>query len=251
MVEDTLSGEKLLSKLIYLISMQNASNNAQEKALLDFLLEYITPERKAKFEKVLDQRTRHITVVLEDIFQTQNASAVLRSCDLTGIQDVHIIENLNSFDINPDVVVGSTKWLNLYKYNLYSFNTLDAFNSLRQKGYRIIATSPHETGYTPEDVPLDKPLALVFGTEKLGLSAEALSNADGFVRIPMVGFTESYNVSVSAALLLYSITNRLRQSKVNWQLKNSERDVLMLQWCKNTIKRVEMLEQEFLKRSAR
>ena len=228
--------------------MQNTSNNLQENTLLNFLLEYITPERKEKFEKVLDKRTRHITLILEDIFQAQNASAVLRSCDLTGIQDVHIVENQYTYDINPDVVVGSTKWLNLYKYNQNSFNTLDAYDSLREKGYRIIATSPHESGYTPDDLPLDKPIALVFGTEKTGLSEEALSNADGFIRIPMVGFTESYNISVSAALLLYSLTNRLRQSEVNWQLKPQERDELMLQWCKNTIKRVGMLEKEFLKR---
>jgi tRNA (guanosine-2'-O-)-methyltransferase len=228
--------------------MQNNSNNLQESALLDFLLEYITPERKVKFEKVLEQRTRHITLVLEDIFQAQNASAVLRSCDLTGIQDVHIVENQYTYDINPDVVVGSTKWLNMNKYNQNSFNTLDTYDSLREQGYRIIATSPHETGYTPDDLPLDKPIALVFGTEKTGLSAEALSNADGYVRIPMVGFTESYNISVSAALLLYTLTNRLRKSDVNWQLKANEREALMLQWCKNTIKRVGMLEKEFLKR---
>lgn len=228
--------------------MQNNSNNLQESALLDFLLEYITPERKVKFEKVLEQRTRHITLVLEDIFQAQNASAVLRSCDLTGIQDVHIVENQYTYDINPDVVVGSTKWLNLNKYNQNSFNTLDAYDSLREKGYRIIATSPHETGYTPDDLPLDKPIALVFGTEKTGLSAEALSNADGYIRIPMVGFTESYNISVSAALLLYTLTNRLRKSDVNWPLQAFEKQQLMLQWCKNTIKRVGMLEKEFLKR---
>ncbi len=145
-------------------------------------------------------------------------------------------------------MVGSTKWLNLNKYNQNSFNTLDAYDSLRKQGYRIIATSPHESGYTPEDLTLDKPIALVFGTEKTGLSAEALSNADGFVRIPMVGFTESFNISVSAALLLYTLTNRLRKSDVNWPLQPLEKQQLMLQWCKNTIKRVEVLEQEFYKR---
>jgi len=228
--------------------MQTNSNKLQENGLLEFLLEYITPERKEKFEKVLDKRTRHITLILEDIFQAQNASAVLRSCDLTGIQDVHIVENQYVYDINPDVVVGSTKWLNLHKYNQNSFNTLDAYNSLKEKGYRIIATSPHEAGFTPENLPLDKPIALVFGTEKTGLTRQALSQADGFIRIPMVGFTESYNISVSAALLLYTLTNRLRESAVSWQLKQHEREQLMLQWCKNTIKRVEILEQEYFKR---
>ncbi|MBU1370865.1 MAG: RNA methyltransferase [Bacteroidetes bacterium] len=222
----------------------------QTKVLLNFLLEYITPERKAKFDKVLNNRTRHITIVLEDIFQPHNASAVLRSCDLTGIQDVHIIENQYEYDINPDVVVGSTKWLNLYKYNSTKFNTPDAYESLRKKGYRIVATSPHESGYTPENLPLDQPVALVFGTEKTGLSEEALAQADAFVRIPMVGFTESYNISVSAALLLYTLTNRLRLTDFSWPLTETERDELMLQWCRNTIKRVGVLEETFWKRLA-
>ncbi|MDD4374514.1 MAG: RNA methyltransferase [Bacteroidales bacterium] len=219
-----------------------------EKGLLNFLLEYITPERKAKFEAVLSKRTRHLTIVLEDIFQPQNASAVLRSCDLTGVQDVHIIENNYNYDINPDVVVGSTKWLSLYKYNEQKFNTRQAFEALRSKGYRIIAASPHQEGYTPETLPLDKPIALVFGTEKTGLSEYALQQADGFVRIPMVGFTESFNISVSAALLLYTLSKRLHNSKLHWQLSATEKDELLLQWCRNTIKRVEVLEETFRKR---
>jgi len=230
--------------------MNQTANGMQTKVLLNFLLEYITPERKAKFDKVLNNRTRHITIVLEDIFQPHNASAVLRSCDLTGIQDVHIIENQYEYDINPDVVVGSTKWLNLYKYNSTKFNTPDAYESLRKKGYRIVATSPHESGYTPENLPLDQPVALVFGTEKTGLSEEALAQADAFVRIPMVGFTESYNISVSAALLLYTLTNRLRLTDFSWPLTETERDELMLQWCRNTIKRVGVLEETFWKRLA-
>ncbi|MDA3942453.1 MAG: RNA methyltransferase [Bacteroidetes bacterium] len=230
--------------------MNQTANGMQTKVLLNFLLEYITPERKAKFDKVLSNRTRHITIVLEDIFQPHNASAVLRSCDLTGIQDVHIIENQYEYDINPDVVVGSTKWLNLHKYNSTKFNTPDAYESLRKKGYRIVATSPHESGYTPENLPLDQPVALVFGTEKTGLSEQALAQADAFVRIPMVGFTESYNISVSAALLLYTLTNRLRLKDFSWPLTETERDELMLQWCRNTIKRVGVLEETFWKRLA-
>lgn len=227
--------------------MENLSAGDQ-KALLDFLLEFITENRKKKFEEVLSCRTRQLTVVLEDIYQSQNASAVLRSCDLTGVQDVHIIENMNPYDINPDVVVGSTKWLNLFKYNQKAFNTLDAFSVLREKGYQIIATSPHKDGFTPENLPLDKPVALVFGTEKTGLTEKALSNADGFIRIPMVGFTESYNISVSAALLLYTLSDRLRKSDISWQLSIPEKEDLLLHWCRNTIERVEVLERTFFKR---
>jgi len=220
----------------------------KEQKLLNFLLEYITPERNAKFEAVLSKRTRHLTVLLEDIFQPHNASAVLRRCDLTGVQDVHIIENNYVYDINPDVVVGSTKWLNLYKNNEQPYNTIQAYEKLRSKGYRIVATSPHQEGYTPETLPLDKPLALVFGTEKTGLSDYALQHADDFVRIPMVGFTESFNISVSAALLLYTLSRRLHNSDITWQLSQNEKDEILLQWCRNTIKRVAVLEETFRKR---
>lgn len=223
-------------------------STANQRELLEYLLDLITDNRKRKFADVLSLRTRHITILLEDIYQSQNASAVLRSCDLTGVQDVHIIENKNPYDINPDVVVGSTKWLNLTKYNEKPFNTLDAYACLRSKGYRIIATSPHEDGFTPENLPLDKPVALVFGTEKTGLTSEAISHADGYIRIPMVGFTESYNISVSAAILLYTLTDRLRKSDINWQLTDAEKDELMLQWCRNTIQRVEVIERDFAER---
>lgn len=217
-----------------------------DQELFEFLWEYITDNRKQKFEEVLNFRTRYLTVVLEDIFQPHNASAVLRSCDLTGVQDVHIIENNYEYEINPDVVVGSSKWLNIFKYNEKKNNTLDTFDTLRAKQYRIVATTPNQNGYTPENIPLDKPIALVLGTEKVGLSEIALKNADDFIQIPMFGFTESFNISVSAALLMYIITNRLRgNDSIAWQLSNNEKQELLLEWTRKTIKRVDVLEKEF------
>ena len=177
-------------------------NAARDAAMLEFLTQFITDERRQRFEEVLDYRTRHITVVLEDIFQPHNASAVLRTCDLRGIQDIHIVENTNHYDVNPDVVLGSTKWLNLYHYEGKEFNTPATYQRLHDMGYKIVATCPHRDDFTPDTLPLDQPVALVFGTEKLGLSDYAVENADMHVRIPMFGFTESYNISVSAALLL-------------------------------------------------
>ncbi len=213
--------------------------------LLAFLRGFITEERWMKFKQVLAFRTRYITVVLEDIYQSQNASAVLRTCDLTGIQDVHIIENKNKYDLNPDVTLGSNKWISMLKYNQEEENTLPAFNHLRKQGYLIVATSPHKEHYTPESIPLDKPLALVFGTEKNGLSQRALDHADAFIKIPMYGFTESYNISVSAALLLQKLTERLRDSDVSWKLTDTEQTMVLLSWCRQTIRKVESLEKKF------
>lgn len=217
-----------------------------DKALLDFLSQFITDERKRRFEEVLQYRTRHVSVVLEDIFQPHNASAVLRSCDLRGIQNVHIVENNFHYDVNPDVVMGSNKWLDLHQYNKVEFNTPEVFAKLHEKGYRIVATCPHRDDFTPETLPLDKPVALVFGTEKLGLSDYAIANADMHIRIPMFGFTESYNISVSAALLIYTLTNRLHASEsIDWHLTEEEKDELRLEWTRRTLSRIRHYERKF------
>lgn len=217
------------------------------QALLAYLSEFLTPRRKALFANVIKNRTRHITVVLEDIFQPQNASAVLRTCDLTGIQDVHVIENDNTYEINPDVALGSSKWLNLEKHNTDKNNTLQTFDTLRKNGYKIIATSPHENNYSLDDIPLDNKIAIVFGTELTGLSRIATQNADDYLRIPMYGFTESYNISVSAALVLFNLTERLRKSNINWHLSEEEKVDIQLEWTRRTISRSEIIENQFLK----
>ena len=219
----------------------------QQKALLNHLLEFITPGRKSLFEKVIKNRTRHITVVLEDIYQPHNASAVLRTCDLTGIQDVHIIETNNEYNVNPDVALGASKWLNLIKYNDDTQNTLLAYKKLKDKGYRIIASTPNKNDQSLEDISLDGKLAVVFGTELNGLSDVAIEHADEYLKIPMVGFTESYNISVSAALILYNLTTRLRKTAINWQLTEVEKMEIMLEWSRRSIKRSDILENQFLR----
>ena len=220
----------------------------KKKILLNHLLEFITPKRKTLFEKVLFNRTRHITIVLEDIYQPHNASAVLRTCDLTGIQDVHIIEDKNIYDVNPDVALGSSKWLNLIKYNNDEYNTLLAFNKLKEQGYRIVASTPHKYDQDLENIPLDKKIAIVFGTELNGLSEIAIENADEFLKIPMYGFTESYNISVSAALILFTLTNRLRNSKINWHLTEEEKIDILIEWSRRSIKRSDVIERQFLQK---
>ena len=218
----------------------------KDKAFLDFLMQFITDERKQRFEEVLEYRTRHLTVVLEDIFQPHNASAVLRSCDLTGVQDIHIIENNYTFDINPDVVMGSTKWLDIHRYNELEFNTPTAIEHLKAKGYQIVATCPHRDDFMPETLPLDKPVALVFGTEKTGITDYVMDHADRFVRIPMYGFTESYNISVSAALLVYTLTHRLHEmTDVNWHLSEEEKEEVRLEWSRRTLNRIRQYERKF------
>jgi tRNA (guanosine-2'-O-)-methyltransferase len=222
--------------------------HSEVEYLIALMRNFITRERFLKFQNVLKNRTRHITVVLEDIFQPHNASAVLRSCDCFGIQDVHIIETRNKYEINPEVALGSSKWLNLYKYNDNSHNTQSCLSALKEKGYRIVATSPHQDDFTPENLPITSKTALIFGTELEGLTPAALSMADEYVRIPMVGFTESLNISVSAAILINALTSRLRDSEINWQLTEIESNEVLLQWLGCSINNSEKITKEALNR---
>ena len=219
------------------------------KNLLNFLLTFISDNKLKKFEEKIQYRSRHLTIVLEDIYQPHNASAVLRSCDCFGIQDVHIIENMNKYEVNPDVALGSAKWLRLIKYNEGTDNTALCLNSLKKKGYTIVATSPHKDDFTPESLPLDNKTALVFGTELEGLTDNAKKIADAYVRIPMYGFTESLNISVSAALLLFTLSERLRKSEIKWQLSEEEKIDTLLQWARNVVKRSDAIEREFFRKS--
>ncbi len=206
---------------------------------------FLTENRKQKLRDVLSFRTRYITVLLEDISHAQNGSAIMRTCDLTGILDVLVVENKFKYEVNPDVAVGSTQWLNIRKYNQSNNNSLLAIRQLKAEGYRIVATSPHHEQFSPDTLPLDMPIAVIFGTEKEGVSATAIREADAFIRIPMVGFTESYNVSASAALILYTITKRMRELPVDWHLKPEEQNRILQHWSKISLRSPELIEQRY------
>lgn len=221
---------------------------SEKESLFKFFAQFVTDERLKRLNDVIVNRTRHITVVLEDIYQSQNASAVLRSCDCFGVQDVHIIENKNKYKLNPDVELGSSKWLNMNKYNWNTNNTLECIDTLKRKGYRIIATTPHYKSVPLEELKIDTPFALMFGTEIDGLSDIALQNADEFVKIPMVGFTESLNISVSAAICMHHLNLKLRQSDIDWKLSDEEILEIKIDWLRAIISRSDVLEREYLKK---
>jgi tRNA (guanosine-2'-O-)-methyltransferase len=216
--------------------------------LIDFLSQFLSERRLNVLNSVLNSRTRYLTVVLEDIFQPQNASAVLRTCECLGIQDVHIIENAHKYYYSQGVAMGAGKWANLIKYNKpnSNTNTTNAIAALRAKNYRIIATLPGENCISVNDFDIFKgKVAVVFGSELTGISDEMKSNADELLTIPMFGFTESYNLSVSAAIILYQFANTMRNSSLDWQLTNDEKNELKLEWLKASIKRPELLIKNF------
>ncbi|MGB1042361.1 MAG: TrmH family RNA methyltransferase [Tenacibaculum sp.] len=206
-----------------------------DEGLLAYLEGFITEKRKLTFEKVLNERTRHFTVVLEDIYQPHNASAVVRSCDIFGVQDVYAIENRFTNKVSRHVAKGSQKWLNINRYKEDGDNTKVCLEDLRAKGYQIIGTTPH-TDTVLSDFDVTKKAAFVFGAEKDGISDYIKQEADGFLKIPMVGFTESLNISVAAAITLNDVTSRLRKTDVNWKLSETEKKELYFEWIKNTIK---------------
>lgn len=212
-----------------------------KKALIAYLEQQITPNKRAKMDEVVRNRTRHITILLEDIFQQHNASAIVRSAECFGIQDLHVIQDRFSFSVNSGVAMGSSKWISMHRYG----NTADAFKALKDQGYRIIATTPHATARNLEELPLDGKFALVFGTENVGLSAYAMEHADEYVKIPMYGFTESFNVSVSAALILYHTTTALRNSAIEWHLSQDQELEVRLSWLKKAIRGSKEFERIF------
>ncbi len=203
--------------------------------LLEFLSTYVTANKMAIFRDLVEKRTRHITVVLEDLYQPQNTSAVMRTCDCFGVQDVHIIENRNAWETNPDVERGSSKWITLKRFNKRDNNTEDCLNHLRSSGYEIVATSPYGTTLI-SDLPMDKPFALVFGTEKQGVSESILKQAKHTVKIPMYGFTESFNISVAAAIFLHTCRQKLQSSDIPWQLSADQKTEILISWCKKALK---------------
>ncbi|MCX6227430.1 MAG: RNA methyltransferase, partial [Bacteroidia bacterium] len=206
-------------------------------SLIDYLSQFTTPRRFQLLKEVAANRTRYITPVLEDIYQPQNASAVLRTCDCLGIQDVHIIEERNRYKLNPDVELGSAQWLNLIRYNKPEGNATAAIQNLKASGYRIVATTPHAKDVSLNNFDLSGgKIALLFGTELKGLSEQAMNLSDEFIRIPMTGFTESYNISVSVAIVAYSLMRDLRNSSLTWRLTDEEQKLLILEWLRKSIK---------------
>lgn len=220
---------------------------SEKDTLLDYLLTYLTPQRITRFEQVLNYRTRHFTLVAEDTFRDHNASALIRTCDCFGIQDMHVIEEYNTFRIAEGMAKGAQKWVDVQFYNDQEDNVQTCIDRLKDRDYQIIATSPHKTNKNLKDFDIQKPSALFFGKEKEGLSSQILEQADDFITVPMVGFTESFNISVSAAIILHTLTTKLHhRDDINWQLSNAEVRDIKLDWCLKTIQNGPHITARFL-----
>ncbi|BCR20665.1 TrmH family RNA methyltransferase [Borrelia miyamotoi] len=206
---------------------------------IEILSKFITEQRRDRIEEVLSNRTNYLTLVLEDIFQSQNASATIRTIEILGLSNIHIIETNNKYTLNPDVVLGASKWIDIVKYTCVRA----AFDNLRDNGYRIVATSLNNRSVSLEDFPIDNKMAIFFGTELTGLSHEVLENADLHLKIPMYGFTQSYNVSVAVAIVFYSLISRLRKGSIRYLLSEDEKLGLKLDYYRKIVNRALSIEK--------
>lgn len=210
-------------------------------ALLEYLEGFLTDSRKEKFLKILENRTNHFTIAMEDVYQLHNTSAVMRSCEVFGIQELNVVEQKFGKRIDTEIAMGAQKWVDINRFN----SMQNCMDSVREKGYQIIATTPHNDSCMLHEFDITKRSAIFFGTERDGLSQEVIDQADGYLKIPMVGFTESLNISVSAAIIIQDITNRLRQSDLNWQLTAEEILQKRLTWARNSIKDIKRIEERY------
>jgi tRNA (guanosine-2'-O-)-methyltransferase len=208
---------------------------------LKYLEGFLTDSRKQRFLEVLKNRTNHFTIAMEDVYQLHNTSAVMRSCEVFGIQELNVVEQKFGKRIDTEIAMGAQKWVDINRYN----SMQNCIDSLRDKGYQIIATTPHNDSCYLHEFDITKKSAIFFGTEKQGLSPEVIEQADGCLKIPMVGFTESLNISVSAAIIIQDITTRLRQSDLNWELSPEEILEKRLLWAKNSIKDIKRIEERY------
>ena len=209
---------------------------------LNYLEEFITSNRKLRIDETVKNRTKHFTIAVEDVYQLHNTSAVMRSCEVFGIQELQVVEQKFGKRIDSEIALGAQKWVDIFRFD----SNQSCINSMKNKGYQIIATTPHNDSCLLSDFDISQPSAIFFGTEKTGLSEDVIQQADGFLKIPMVGFTESLNISVSAAIIIQQLTDRLRRSSIEWQLTEEELFLKKLDWTSKSIQNLASVETRYL-----
>ncbi len=217
------------------MTMTNIENRPDDwyQKRIDLLREFMTGDRFSILERTLSMRTRYMTVMAENMFHGQNAAALIRHCEAFGVQDMHTVESVCPFEPSASVVRGTDQWVNVHRHK----TTTGALAELKAQGYRIVATTPHRNDSTPATFDVTKGrFALIFGTEHAGISEEVIAAADEFLMIPMCGMVESLNVSASAAILIYTLTQRIRQDIPAWGLTPSEHLEMLYRWTYRSVK---------------
>ena len=212
----------------------------------EYLKQFLTDERLSKIEFYAQESSDFVLPVMEDIFQFRNAAAIVRSVEACGFHKIVAMESENEFNPNLRVTKGAETWVEVEKMP----HQLESLKKIIEKGYKILAVSPEKNAIMLPDYDLKEPVALVFGTEKEGVTEEILDFADETLAIPMYGFTKSFNVSVAAAICFYDLKQKLVKSDFDYKLSDEKLWELKVRWAKNSIKSGEEILQKFLKEQA-
>jgi tRNA (guanosine-2'-O-)-methyltransferase len=190
----------------------------------------MTPQRKERLKYVLSKRQDDLTVVLENVFDPHNISAVMRTCDAVGIQDIHVLNTKISKHKKWGARSSSSaaKWLTIHQHS----DASHCFTELRKKFSLILTTHLSSSSISLYEIDFTKPVALVFGNEHDGVSEEIRSLADGNFIIPQTGMIRSLNISVACAVSLYEAF-RQKQDAAHFEkikLPEAEYQALLNEW---------------------
>lgn len=176
-------------------------------AVCTALLPMLTPERVARIDAVLAARLQSVVTIVEDTYDPHNAAATIRTTEALGLHQLHVLEPGSRFGIAGGVTRGSHKWIELVRWK----DPVACVQALQARGFRVYATLPGAP-HTVEDVDVGSPIAVAFGNEHAGLADATIAACDGALGVPMFGFTESFNLSVTVGIAMSRLANRRRAS---------------------------------------
>lgn len=183
----------------------------------------ISTNRLSRLQQTVSNRLTGLTIVAEGTHLRHNLSAIIRTAESFGVSKVHLISSERQK--TSGAAKGGERWVDLSVHK----NTKQCFDLLKKDGFTILVADLQDDSFTPETAPIDGPLAIVMGTELVGVSQEAKELADGTIMIPMYGLTQSLNVSVASACVLQRISTRMREAGVG-AMSDTEQQQLLTRW---------------------
>ncbi len=215
----------------------------KNQKIFEYLQQFLTEERRQKIEHFSRESSDFVLPVIEDVYQFRNAAAIVRSVEACGFHKIVAMESENEFNPNYRVTKGAENWVEVERLS----HNLESLKQIKNRGYKIVAVSPENNAKQLSDFNISEPIALVFGTEKEGVSKEILDFADETLAIPMYGFTKSFNVSVAAAICVYDLRQKLESSKINFKLSEDKLWEMKVRWAVNSIKSGEQILEKYLR----
>lgn len=214
-------------------------------AQFDYLKKFLTNERLEKIEEKSHESSDFVLPIMEDVYQFRNAAAIVRSAEACAFHKIMALESKNIFEPNLQVTKGADTWVQVDKKPHH----LQTLENVKSKGYRLVAVSPEKNATPLPDFKITQPVALVFGTEWQGVTDDFLDYCDETLVIPMYGFTQSFNVSVAAALCMYDLKQKLIHSGIDYKLNEEKRLQLMIRWAVNSIRSGEEIHKDYLSKN--